>query len=141
MKQAIESPNEDELSWIAENLELAQKIIGVYAGQTEVTLDSLDATVIEWNSREESNRIAPNDLVNALGIAFGQLLITGLGLAWAIVSDEQGTELAVHGKPFDTLVFPTAAVGKRIAEREGPFFRVLYEQLSDNIAGLRRRVH
>lgn len=141
MKQRIEPPNEDEQAWIAENLEFAKRIVATCSGGTTLNPESLDRALVAWSSQSEAERIEPNDLVNILGIAFGQYLVEDLRLDWAVVTDEHGTELAVHGEPSDILVFPAAVVAKRIDRAEGAFFKDLYQQLSLDIGRLRRRVH
>ena len=141
MNQKIEQPNRDELEWIADNLAIGKKIVAVYADGSQLDLDSLDRAVVEWASRKESDRIAANDLVNALGIAFGHILGEAIGLKWAVVSDQNGVDIALHGNPGNILVFPTASVAKRIARAEVPLFRHLYERLSEDIQILRKDVH
>ena len=141
MKQRIEALNEDELAWIRQNLEIANKVVAAYAGETsQLDPAALDRAAVGWNDRREDDRIEPNTLANALGIAFGQYLVQALQMTWAVVTDEHGTEIAVHATPSDILVFPTAAAAKRIAKGELPFFADLYEQLSSDIAKIRRRV-
>jgi hypothetical protein len=141
MKQTIEPPNADESSWITENLELAKKIVATYAHTADLGPDSLDEVLSAWSSHGEAERIEPNALVNALGIAFGQFLIQELQLRWAVVIDEHGTDIAVHGSPSEILIFPTSAVAKRIEKGELSFFRDLFQQLSGDIRKLRRQVH
>lgn len=101
MNQKIESPNRDELEWLADNLAIGKKIVAAYADGSQLDLDSLDRAVVEWASRKESDRIAANDVVNALGIAFGHILAGGLGLKWAVVSGENGVDIALHGRPWE----------------------------------------
>jgi hypothetical protein len=71
----------------------------------------------EWLEQPEQDREDPNPFINAIGSAFGQALVDALGLEWAVVSDEHGTEIAVHGQPGDILVFPPNLVAKRFARR------------------------
>jgi len=139
--QKIEQPNRDELEWIADNLAIGKKIVAVYADGSELDLDSLDRAVVAWASRKESDRVEANDLVNALGIAFGHIVGEALGLKWAVVSDENGVDIALHGSPGNILVFPTASIAKRIARADVPLFRHLYERLSEDIQRLREDVH
>src|SRR5262245_56372508 len=42
-------------------------------------------------------------------------------MRWVVVTDEHGTDIAVHGAPGDVLVFPTSVIGKRIAGGESCF--------------------
>lgn len=142
MKQRIEPPNEDELAWIAENIKAARSIVATYAmAQGPLEPHSLDEAISAWSRDPREERVEPNALVNALGIAFGQYLVEKLGMRWAVVSDEHGTDIAVHGIPGDILVFPTAAVAKRVESGETAFFEDLYSQMSMDIGRIRRQAH
>lgn len=144
MKQKIESPNEDEIAWIAENIDTARLLVNRYAPQAQGELDPscLDAVLAGWSvSRDSTDKIEPNALVNALGLAFGQYLVDKLGMNWAVVSDEHGTDIAVHGSAGNILVFPTSTVAKRVERNEFPFFEDLYRQMSVDIGKIRRQVN
>lgn len=143
VKQEIESPNEDEKAWITSNLKVARSIVAAYGTGPRDTLDpgTLDEALVAWANRPQKERIEPNDLVNALGIAFGQLLVETLGMKWMVATDEQGADLAVHSMPGDILIFPTVAVAKRVESGEAPFFKELYAQMSADVARIRRQVH
>jgi hypothetical protein len=141
MKQRIEALNEDEAAWITQNVEIAKKLVAAYAGEaSQLDPAALDRAGVGWSAHGEDDRVEPNVLANALGIAFGQYLVQTLHMTWAVVTDEHGTDIAVRGAPSDMLVFPTAATAKRIANGDLPFFTDLYEQLSSDIAKIRRRV-
>lgn len=132
------------MAWIAENLDAARSLVVRYASKAEGALEPsrLDAAVTGWSSgRDPKQKIEPNALVNALGLAFGQFLVDTLGMSWAVVSDEHGTDIAVHSSPGDILIFPTSAVAKRVESGEFPFFEDLYRQMAADIGRLRRQVH
>jgi hypothetical protein len=82
-----------------------------------------------------------NAVVNASGLAFGQHLGNALNLGWAVVSDDNGTDIAVHGNPGDILVFPTDATAKRVVAQEYTFFAQLFEELSRDITQARQAWH
>ena len=143
MKQKIEPLNEDEKAWIGENLEAARSILAAYTKNSMGPFqpEGLNEALSAWSNRVATDRVDRNTLVNALGIAFGQLLAERLGLAWAVVTDEHGVDMAVHGMPGDILVFPTAAVAKRVANDDSRFFVDLYAQVSRDIGRVRSQVH
>jgi hypothetical protein len=139
--QRIAPLNDDEKAWVARNIDLARRVIAAHANEgSQLDPEGFDRTVVAWYARREDDRIEPSGLANVLGIAFGQYLVDTLQMRWAVVTDEHGTELAVHGSPSDVVVFPTAAVAKRIVNGDVPFFVHLYEQLSADITNLRRRI-
>ena len=144
LKRTIEPPNEDEMAWIAENLDEARSLAARYAPQAGGDLDPLrlDRALTGWSiSRDPTQRVEPNALVNALGLAFGQYLVDRLGMSWAVVSDEQGTDIAVHSSPGDILIFPTSAAAKRVEGGEFLFFEDLYRQMAADIGRIRRGVN
>jgi len=143
VKQTIEPLNEDEIAWVAQNLKLAKTIVGTHIPGAQATLEprSLDNAFLGWSEKDQGETVDANTLVNALGIAFGQYLVDRLGMRWVVVSDEAGTDLAVHGSPGDILIFPTSAVAKRVASGEGPFFEELSRRMSADVERLRRQTH
>ena len=138
--QRIESPNAAESAWIARNVELAASLASRYGAGPGVVLDPavLDRVVVGWVGDSSPQRPAPNDVCNAIGLAFGQWLVGRLEMKWAVVTDEHGTDIAVHSEPGSVLVFPTSAVAKRLSSKEVPFLRDLYDQMAADIAEVRR---
>ena len=65
----------------------------------------------------------PNGLINAIGIAFGQVLVDRLGFRWVIATDDYGTDLGVVAAEGtgDVLVYPANFVAKRFEERRTGF--------------------
>lgn len=140
MNQKIESPNAAENNWIARSLELAASLAGRYGVGAGVVLEpaTLDRVLVRWVDDRSPQREAPNDVCNAIGLAFGQWLVAQLGMEWAVVTDEHGTDIAVHSEPGGILVFPTSAVAKRLSGKEVPFLEDLFAQMAADIAQVRR---
>lgn len=127
-EQAIQAPNDAELAWIRSNLDVAKRLAAIHTGGKREALPDprlLDevfaAWLREWNATPSDERGDPNAYINAVGLAFGQSLVDTLGLEWAVVTDEYGTEIAVRGQPGDLLVFPTNLVAKRFETGETHF--------------------
>lgn len=135
MPQKIESPNSAEARWLEEcqnNLcRFAQKDAGY-----RFSPDELDATYRDWISRRKEGE-DPNAMINAFGAAFGQLFVDRVGMAWAVVTDQHGTEMAVCGQPGDVLVFPPNFVAKRFAAKEAGFFASAFPAMARDIERLR----
>ncbi len=145
MAQRIEALNDAERAWIESNLRTACAFVHAYAAEVAERLPSpagLDrawATWLgAWAAQPEGTREDPNPSINAVGIAFGQHLIDALGLYWAVVSDEHGTEMAVYGNDGAVLVFPANLVAKRFSSRTTGFIASLLHQMHSDIARLRR---
>ena len=123
-----------ESAWVSERLSEASRLCGV-AGLQSLTPEMLDDAWTRGLSAAASGD--PNPLINAIGIAFGQVLVERLGFRWIIAIDEYGTDLAVvaaegHG---DVLVYPANFVAKRFEKRRTSF---LAETVQLIAADLRR---
>ena len=134
--QKIEPPNAGEVEWVRAN---------AYTGDEQAALPDLalldeifESWLAEWLEQPESEREDPNPYINAIGMAFGQRLVDELGLEWAVVSDERGVEIAVHGQPGDILVFPPNLVAKRFETGETGFLAPTYEAIAQEIRHLRQ---
>jgi hypothetical protein len=82
----------------------------------------LDAAYLAWFKQHIRETEDPNPIINSFGLSFGQYLVDNLSLNWVVVSDEQGTEIAVHGQPGNILVFPPNLVAKRYVQGKTDFF-------------------
>ena len=135
-EQKIEPPNESELQWVQAHVDAVKASTG---GETSPSvLDDVYAGWYEqWAGQPEEAREDPNDMINAVGLAFGQALVDGVGLDWAIVTDEHGTEIAVHGQPGDILVFPPNLVAKRFERGETRFLQMVYDGIAEQVTALR----
>jgi hypothetical protein len=144
-EQKIETPNQSELEWVQGNLKVASALVAAYTGKTDETaapglrdLDEVYARWYEdWVAPAPEHREDPNPYINAVGIAFGQRLVDDLGLRWAVVTDEHGTEIAVHGEPGDILVFPPNLVAKRFERGEIGFLGSVYEEIAQQVREVR----
>jgi Domain of unknown function (DUF3806) len=125
----ISEPNEAELAWVREYVDATAGFaeqFGVAEGRPGV--DELDALWAAWlpNAAPED----ANAVVHMIGFSFGQHLVDDFGLRWVVVSDEHGTEMAVHREAGDVLVFPANLVAKRWETRHTGFLRPLYDQVA-----------
>jgi hypothetical protein len=129
-----------ERSWVAQQIAAAAALARVHVGRDEPlpSLETLGATFSAWSNSPGDQRHDANSVVLALGAAFGQHLVDGLGLRWVIVSDEHGTDLAVHGQPGDMLMFPISSTAKRCETGDFGFFPVLYAMMRDDVSKRRR---
>src|SRR6267142_738206 len=102
MKQKIEQLSAKEHEWIESQLNGARKLAEILVGEASdglLTLSSLDKAFAAWMSGNEKDPDIINVVINHVGIAFGQLLVDGLGLSWVIATDERGSDLVVYGLP------------------------------------------
>src|SRR6185437_11939125 len=157
MKQNIEPINANEVLWIKEQLENAEKFVAAFSPadsgsrtfqpftQTSGVpgapdLAALDRAFAAWlGSGPAVAEI--NAIINCVGIAFGQALVDGIGLEWVIATDEHGTDLAVYGLPNrgDVLVYPANFVAKRWERRETNFLEEAYRRIAEDVRAIARQ--
>jgi len=143
MKQRIDPVNEHETAWIKTQLENASKFVEGFSKEDPekpLTLAALDRAFAAWIASEPTETDLINAVINYVGIAFGQSLVDGIGLKWVIATDDQGSELAVHGFPGrgDVLVYPANFVAKRWERRETNFLEKAYQQIGQDIRAVFR---
>jgi hypothetical protein len=141
--QQIDAPTEAELAWVESNLGVARALAAAYTGGEQEALPDVQlldeiyaAWRAEWLQQASGERDDPNVYINAIGLAFGQALVDELGLHWAVVSDEHGTEIAVHGQPGDILVFPPNLVAKRFETGETGFLAPVFNEIVERVRSL-----
>lgn len=141
MGQTIRDLNDAERRWVGQNVELATDYaeslgIRVDAGET-LGPDALDAAWSVWLEGHAEEQDDPNPYINLFGVAFGAHLVRRLGLEWKVVSDEQGTEIAVWGRDGDILVFPPNLVAKRYDEGTHRFFADVAAWIEERVGQVR----
>lgn len=142
MKQKIEPINSNEVLWIKEQLQSAEKFVSAFSPEDSGSrcLAALDRAFAAW--LDSGPAVAEvNAIINCVGIAFGQALVDGLGLEWVIATDEHGTDLAVYGLPNrgDVLVYPANFVAKRWERRETNFLEGAYRRIGEDVRALARQ--
>lgn len=135
MTQRVDELNEAERAWIASLL------AELHANRVEIERDSLseyfDRLRHGWFATRPRKRPDPNPIINRTGAGLGDLLVRSLGLRWAIVTDEYGTEMAVHGDVGDILLFPMNAVGKRWVDDDRVSLAAFIDEASRSVLEVR----
>ena len=141
MKQKVTQLTDKERAWVAEQLEGASRFVDAFsptdAGRP-LTLVALDRAFAAWMGTQETDTQLVNAAINCVGVAFGQFLVDGGGLAWVIASDENGTDLAAYGLPGtgDVLIYPANFVAKRWERRETNFLESSYGQIAEKVKAI-----
>lgn len=143
--QTFEMPNDAEAAWLERNVARARYLlVETECGNAESTIsvDLLDCaferSVAAWSGYPANSRSDPNVIVNAIGIAFGQCCVDGLGFQWSVVSDDGGTEMAVTRRTGSIVVYPTSVVAKRFEQRAFGELAPLYDGIARQVALLKR---
>jgi hypothetical protein len=138
MKQTLAPLTAEEEALLQTQLDGAKKFVDAFSpddAAEPLSVGALDRAFAEWLSAGATDPSQITAAINAVGAAFGQFLIQGLGLRWVMVSDANGTEAAVHGLPGkgDVLIFPQSLVAKRYEKREMYFLVRSYHSISQHI--------
>jgi hypothetical protein len=143
----METPTFSELrdaerDWIELQIKAARAFVSAFSpgdAREPIRLEALDRAFGSWLSTEPKDMQDINDAINAVGIAFGSILVGKRGFAWTIATDEHGTDLAVRALPNegDVLVFPANFVAKRWDRKERDFLVDGFEKISQHVEKLR----
>jgi hypothetical protein len=139
MNQAISDLTDAEAKWIRSQLESARQFVGTHSradSEDTLTLACLDRAFKNWTGSDVTNAESINAVINAVGIAYGQILSEALGLRWVIATDESGSDLAVHGAVGDVLIYPANFVAKRWERRETDFLEDSFEEIAKTIRSI-----
>jgi len=125
-----------EFDWINQQLEAARSFIAEFSPSdawNPIRLEALDRAFGNWLDTQPQDGDEINGAINAVGVAFGSLLVEQQGFSWTIASDDQGTDLAVRALPNrgDVVVFPANFVAKRWDRRERDFLVHGFEEISN----------
>jgi hypothetical protein len=136
--QKIQPLNPSEQQWVAAELANARKLVELLNGadaQAELTPAVLDRTYKAAREAAGDDASSANQIINAIGMSFGQYLVDQLGFRWVVVSDKQGTELGVVALPgeADMIVLPPNLVGKRWAAGTVDFLEEVYRGVVENL--------
>ena len=133
-----------EIAWVDENVARARELVATTARSLRpderLSPEGLDAAWSEWIAGWRIGE-DPNPVINALGLALGKYLVDRLELSWKVVTDEYGTEIAIHGQPGDIFIFPTNLVAKRFESRTTGFFVPVAAEIETSVTKLRGRRH
>jgi hypothetical protein len=131
-----------EHDWIRLQLKAASAFVRAFSPSDAwdpVRLEALDRAFSKWMNTRPRDMDDVNGVINAVGIAFGSILVEKQGFTWTSVEYEQGTDLAVRALPNagDILVFPANFVAKRWDRKETDFLVGASEQIARQVEKVR----
>ena len=136
--QTFQDLNQAEREWVAACIAGAESLVAEYCptqtGQP-LTAKLLDETFAGWLTTNDSDTERVNNVINSIGMAFGQLLVDQVGFKWVVVTDEFGCDMGVLALPGsgDVLVCPTHVVAKRWESRETSFLEPMLSAVQTQI--------
>ncbi len=106
--------------------------------------DALDATDLDdtwsaWINDRPTDREELLRDINAMGAAFGDILVRELGFQWQYCKDAYGEGpcvVTLRGRG-DVTIFPADFVAKRHDRNESPFFEVAVLQIAGSVQQMR----
>jgi hypothetical protein len=125
---------ESERQRIDSQLQAAARFMAEYSPADEgspLALRSLDRAFAAWMALGITDTQAINEAINAVGVAFGSLLVRRGGFSWVLASDEYGTGLAVVALrgTADFLVCPAIFVAKHGERRQAGVLEMLFHDI------------
>lgn len=96
-------------------------------------LENLDAAFEAWHRTRAADREPEQEIISITGAAYGRYCIQRLGLRWAIVRDDHGTDTALVRDQPPTRSFPFSSIQYRIEDGKTDFFVALYVVLKHTI--------
>jgi len=117
--------NEVERTWIAGNQQVVRSFAierGILpADAADVDARALDAAWAAWLEIHIRGQEDPNSIINAFGMALGQILVESCGLEWRIVTDAV-TDVALYRRVGDIVIYPQNLVARRYVAGTRSFF-------------------
>jgi len=130
----FDRPNDAELQWLQSSIEGAKQLIARFSpsdsGQP-ITSAALDSAWAAWLATTEKDVNRINEVINSIGLAFGQILVDTSGFEWVVASDEKGCDMAILALPGkgDVLSYPLHVIAHRWPNRETFFLEAVEEFL------------
>jgi hypothetical protein len=117
-KYGLDNLTTEQTDFVNQNLKIAKTIILKYAGDKgDKPFDSktLDIVLEKWSS-STSDKEKPEEIVDAIGAAFGQGIVDELNCEWKVITDQYGTDITVIHKKYVVNGFPFSSVQKVVTE-------------------------
>jgi hypothetical protein len=136
MDQTLGDLTGAEAEWVKLQLEMAKAFVAAHSpedSESTLTTASLDRAFKKWMSQETQETESTNDAINAVGIAFGQILSQEIGLRWVIASDEHGSDLSLYSPIGEILIYPANFVAKRWERRETDFLESSLREIAKTV--------
>jgi hypothetical protein len=127
---AVEPLNAAEVVWVAQHREIVADLCSGSVDAQAVS-DLFDRVQAIWLQAED--RADPSSLVNAFGIALGDLVAERVpGIAWGRAQDDEHPELVLAHPVQDLVIFPLASVAKNWGHAPAGW---LAEQVHETVGG------
>jgi hypothetical protein len=132
----LESPNDDDLSRIAQQWMIARSIVAEVSGQ------DLDQSLEDLKRIQhvlDQGALGPEQAyeLQCLGIAFGRILISNIdGLDWAAIDDEYGRDPTIRYQETSLQLNVLTMISKRVEDGADVDVEHLFKWIKDHLQEL-----
>ncbi len=138
MERKVDELLPEAKNWISRCLTLGLETCEFYGTSMKNSQRPSDLDIVfkKWKLDTSPEKIAPNGIINGLGILFGELMIEQFRLEWRIVTDDFGTEFALIFPGTSREIYPRDFVAKRIDpdNNEFGFFEAMQNLIKDELS-------
>ena len=137
MSPEIFSLSSKDLTQIGLN---ASKGRSIYAYHTKkesgpITYEGLDKIFKLWAEDKSEKKPDNEEMANAFGCLFGEMLKAEFGFEWMSIKDQYGTEKALMDNKTGSIIFPINSVWKRIEPEldTTAFFKPMHDAIKEHL--------
>ena len=105
-----------------------------------VTYEGLDKVFKLWVEDKSVTKVENEEMANAFGCLFGEMLKKDFGFEWQLIEDHLGTEKALIDDKTGSVVYPINTVWKRIEPELStePFFKPMHDAIKQHLESLNK---
>ena len=131
-----------DLSIIALNANKGREIYAAFMKKDSgpVTYEGLDKVFKLWVEDKSVTKVENEEMANAFGCLFGEMLKKDFGFEWQFIEDHLGTEKALIDDKTGSVVYPINTVWKRIEPELStePFFKPMHDAIKQHLESLNK---
>ncbi len=128
--QILELSSKDK-SELKTRLTWVRTLVKNHYGMSITLTKASDLKVLQRVLDEKLFSLKDTVELQTLGLAFGNILVDGLGYHWVIVSDEFGRDFAVRFQRTSKLGYPLTVISKRVERGQQVDLAGLYQSYSE----------
>lgn len=137
----VSSPSIGQRFIIDRSRRTVRDLLARTVGSTRLTEDESDLGRLQVLIDRRVIRNADVETWQALGVVFGDLLVTVHGLKWVMYEDELGVSKALQWRDTANFVFPVTVFSKRVQFNESIDVRSIFDKISADIEAFKQEAN
>lgn len=136
LPQVIRELSNEELDELRENVTASLEFVQSYLTHDDLTndmLENLDLAFARWLYSDDLEKEPEERVIRMVGAAYGQYCVDRLNVRWAIIRDDDGTDMGLIREAPVAWCFPFSSIQYRVEDRKADFICALYESFAHNI--------